>query len=271
VGQRLTAASHGMVGYAAINSATLGDALELVTRYASLRTSLISIEKLEGPREVRLVISEPVPLGEIQRPFLEATVLSLCSILGTISMGALPIVVSFPFAEPDYAPLARDMLRCEVLYGQSWAGLSAPPEMRDLPIKLADQHAFAEADRICQLELEKLVANTSLSARVRRLFLEQQNGFPSLAATARTLHMTQRTLHRRLLDEGTSYRELLEEVRHTLALEHLKSGRFSFAEIAYVLGYTDLANFRRAFRRWEQQPPSAYKAGLAEPRKRARR
>jgi AraC-like DNA-binding protein len=67
-------------------------------------------------------------------------------------------------------------------------------------------------------------------------------------------------LHRRLLDEGTSYRQLLEEVRHTLAIEHLKAGRFSFEEIAFVLGYTDLANFRRAFRRWEKQSPSEYLA-----------
>lgn len=74
--------------------------------------------------------------------------------------------------------------------------------------------------------------------------------------------MTPRTLHRRLIDEGTSFRELLEEVRHTLAVEHLKSGRFSIEEIAYTLGYSDLANFRRAFKRWEDVPPSESRARL---------
>jgi AraC-like DNA-binding protein len=200
-------------------------------------------------------------LGELQRPFLEATTLSLRNIVDSISMGACPVLkVAFPFPAPDYAALARDMFRCDVAYGQSWAGLSFPLEAQQIPIKLADQQAFDEANRICQLELAKLSANTSLSARVRRLFIEQQHGFPSLNATARVLHMTPRTLHRRLLDEGTSYRELLEDVRHTLAIEHLKSGRFSFEEIAFVLGYTDLANFRRAFRRWEKLSPSEYLA-----------
>ena len=52
----------------------------------------------------------------------------------------------------------------------------------------------------------------------------------------------------------------LEDVRRTLAVEHVKSGRFSIEEIAYMLGYSDLANFRRAFRRWESVPPSAYRA-----------
>ncbi|MGA4603880.1 helix-turn-helix domain-containing protein [Ectopseudomonas hydrolytica] len=53
---------------------------------------------------------------------------------------------------------------------------------------------------------------------------------------------------------------MLEEVRHTLAQEHLKAGRMTVEEIAYSLGYTDLANFRRAFKRWQRQSPSAYRA-----------
>ncbi len=75
--------------------------------------------------------------------------------------------------------------------------------------------------------------------------------------------MTPRTLHRRLSDEDTSFHELLEEVRHMLAVEHVKSGRLSIEEIAYSLGYSDLANFRRAFKRWESVPPSEYRASLA--------
>jgi AraC-like DNA-binding protein len=69
--------------------------------------------------------------------------------------------------------------------------------------------------------------------------------------------MTPRTLHRHLVREGTSFRQVLEDVRHTLALEHLQTGQLTIAEIACALGYTDLANFRRAFRRWEGEAPSA--------------
>jgi AraC-like DNA-binding protein len=168
--------------------------------------------------------------------------------------------IAFPFAAPDYAPLAREIFGCQVHYDQSWAGFSVARAALELPIKLADQAAFQEAAEICQRELERLAANETLAARVRRLLLEKQHGFPTLNVTARMLHMTPRTLHRRLVAEGSSYREQLEAVRHTLALEHVKSGRFSMDEIAYRLGYTDLANFRRAFKRWESMPPSAYRA-----------
>ena len=88
---------------------------------------------------------------------------------------------------------------------------------------MADPATFAQAAAICQRRLDKLQQNTSLSAQVRRIMLEKQNGFPSLNVTARLFHMT-RTLHRRLQDEGTSYKDILENVRHMLALEHLKAG-----------------------------------------------
>ena len=153
--------------------------------------------------------------------------------------------VAFPFDAPSYAGLARDLFKCEVRYGESWAGFTVPLAFADVPLKLADPEAFRQAALICQRELDKLVENESIAGRVQRLLLEKQNGFPSLQVAARLFHMTPRTLHRRLLDEGTSFRAILEEVRHKLAVEHVKSGRFSIEEIAYKLGYSDLANFRR--------------------------
>jgi AraC-like DNA-binding protein len=259
VGERLVANSHGIVGYAALSSGTLRQALELMERYAPLRTSLLSISHTLHPDEVRIRFAPTRPLGDIERPVLEAVILSVKNVVDTMFMGACPVsMVAFPFDAPDYAKLARDLFRCDVRYGQSWAGATAPHEILDVPLKMADPEAFRDAASICQRELDKLTANESTAARIRRLLLEKTNGFPSLQVTARLLHLTPRTLHRRLLDEDTSFHEILEDVRRTLAVEHVKSGRFSLEEIAYRLGYSDLANFRRAFKRWEAVPPSAY-------------
>jgi AraC-like DNA-binding protein len=261
VGERLHASSHGMLGYAALSSGTIRQTLQLVERYAPLRTSLISISHTVHAGEVRVVFSETRPLGDLQRPVLEAVMLSIKNVMDTISGGIFQArTVAFPFDAPDYAALARELFRCDVKYGQSWAGTVLPEEVLDVPLRMADPEAFREAALICQRELDKLTQNQSMAARVRRLLLEKQNGFPSLQVTARMFHLTPRTLHRRLVDEGTSFHELLEDVRHTLAVEHVKSGRLSIEEIAYMLGYSDLANFRRAFRRWESVPPSAYRA-----------
>jgi AraC-like DNA-binding protein len=260
IGERLLASSHGMVGYAALSSGTIRQALDLVERFTPLRTSLVGISHAIEGGEVRVKFTETRPLGELQRPVLEAVMLSIKNVLDSISIGVCQVrMVAFPFPAPDYASLARDLFRCEVEYDQSWAGTALPEDVLDAPLKMSDPEAFREAALICQRELEKLTANQSFAARVRRLLLEKQNGFPSLQVTARLFHMTPRTLHRRLVEEGTSFHALLEDVRRTLAVEHVKSGRFSIEEIAYMLGYSDLANFRRAFRRWESVPPSAYR------------
>ena len=155
-------------------------------------------------------------------------------------------------------------------FGRSWAGFTFPSDVASIKLKMADPAAFREASQICQRELDKLTADGSFAGRVRRLLLEKQQGLPSLQITARLLHMTTRTLHRRLVEEGTSYREVRESVCRALAVEHLRSGRSSIEEIAYVLGYSDLANFRRAFKRWESMPPSTYRANhLAQARQAA--
>lgn len=258
VGERLVVNTHGMLGYAAMNSGTLRQALDLFERYIGLRTSLVSVSHRVEGSVVQVQFNEPLPLGDIRRTVLEAIMLTVKNVLDAITMGSRHVMwVAFPFPAPGYTDLAQDLFHADVRYGQNWAGFTIPASVLDQPLSMADPATFAQAAAICQRELDKLQQNTSLSAQVRRIMLEKQNGFPSLNVTARLFHMTPRTLHRRLQDEGTSYKDILENVRHMLALEYLKAGH-PIGEVAYTLGYTDLANFRRAFKRWEGMAPSAY-------------
>ena len=86
---------------------------------------------------------------------------------------------------------------------------------------------------------------------MRKLIYKNLTAIPSLDLVSQQLYMTPRTLHRRLQKEGTSYQKLLDEVRHSLAIKYLESGLLNIQEIAYALDYSDSANFRRAFKRWE--------------------
>lgn len=262
IGERLRINTHGMLGYAAMNSGTLRQAIELFERFIAVRTTLVSVRHEVQGDTVALIFEPTLPLGEIEGPVLEAIVLTVKNLVDHITMGSCQVMrASFATAvpAPDHQALARDMFTCEVRYGQSWTGFVLPLQVIDQALSTADPASFEEAARICQRELDKRAEKTSMSARVRRLMLERQNGFPSLQVTARLFHLTPRTLHRRLLDEGTSFHALLEEVRHMLAVQHLKGNALSIQEIAYVLGYNDQANFRRAFKRWEGVTPSDYR------------
>lgn len=262
VGERLLVHTHGSVGAAAAKGATLREAVEVFEQFLGLRTPLATITHELRGGEVRIVVHERVGLGEVRPAVLEAVLLAVKNLVDFVALGLWPVrQVHFPFPAPGHAALARDILRCPVRYRSAWAGMTVPQAIFEQPLKKADPAAFRDAARQCERELGHLAERDALQSRVRRLLLDKgTGGFPSLQVTARLLHLTPRTLHRHLLREGTSYRALLEDVRRTLALEHLQAGQLTVAEIAGALGYTDLANFRRAFRRWEGAPPSARRA-----------
>jgi AraC-like DNA-binding protein len=254
--------THGMLGYAAMNSGSLRQAMELFERFIGLRTTLVSVRHVidHDNDEIALLFEPTHALGEIETAVLESIVLTVKNLLDHLTMGHGQVTrVCFAIPEPEHADLARDMFKCEVRYGQRWTGYVLPLHVIDQPLSTADPASFEEAARICQRELDKRAEQTSMSARVRRILLERQSGFPSLQVTARLFHLTPRTLHRRLLDEGSSFHDLLEEVRHLLAVQHLKADKLSIQEIAYSLGYNDQANFRRAFKRWEGVAPSDFR------------
>jgi AraC-like DNA-binding protein len=259
VGERLLVHTHGNVGAAALSGASLREAVEVFEQYFGLRTPLAHITHEARGREVRIVVHERVGLGDVRQSVLEAVVLAIKNVIDFVALGLRPVrQVYFPFEKPEYASLARDVLRCKVRYRSAWAGMTVPLEIFEQPLKKADPAAFRAAARLCERELGQLTERNAVESRVRNLLLGKgTSGFPSLQVSARLMHMSPRTLHRHLVQEGTSFQQVLKDVRHTLALEHLQTAQLTIAEIASALGYTDVANFRRAFRRWEGEAPSA--------------
>ena len=97
----------------------------------------------------------------------------------------------------------------------------------------------------------------TFSDRVRELLAgELAGGDPTAQNMARHLKMSVRTLHRRLSDEGTSHKQLLEQLRRELAERYLTNPALAVAEVAYLLGFSEPSAFHRAFRRWTGKTPS---------------
>jgi AraC-like DNA-binding protein len=264
VGDRLRINTWGVLGFAAMNGASLRQVVEMLARYIALRTSLVSLAVQVHRQELRLVLLEPVALGRIRRPVFETVVLALKHALEFSAAGSGPVSrLAFNLPAPAYADFARQLVRCELSWSANWTGLAVPIARADERLSAADAAAFAQAEQLCERELRRLSRQQTTTARVQRLLLESANGLPALPLVARQLHLGERTLHRRLLDEGTSFRQIVEDLRCKLATEHLHSGTLSVQEVAFALGYTDLANFRRAFKRWHGQSPSAYRDACA--------
>jgi AraC-like DNA-binding protein len=116
----------------------------------------------------------------------------------------------------------------------------------------------AGADRMAARYIEGMTAN-SVATTVRALLLKAMpSGNLEQDGIARSLNQSASTLQLRLREEGTSYQRLLDATRRDMALEYLKEGRHSLAEITFLLGFADQSNFTRAFRRWTGRTPRHY-------------
>ncbi|MGX1856586.1 AraC family transcriptional regulator ligand-binding domain-containing protein [Dietzia sp. NPDC055340] len=133
--------------------------------------------------------------------------------------------------------------------------LVIPRERLDERLPQADENTARLFEQQCREVLDARVARVGVAGQVRSRLRHERGDWPSMAGVAADLHFDERTLRRRLTAEGTSFRRLVDEVRHGRALELLGQGA-AVAEIARDLGYSETATFTRSFTRWEGVPPS---------------
>lgn len=260
VGRSLAPSAHGIVGFAATSSASIEKAVEVATRFIPLRTPLITVQTLVTDDQLQVILSPVTDLHGVGLTIMEIAMAAIKNIADHLVVAETACThVFFAFPEPDYVNLARSVFNCPVSYDAPWSGMAFPLDIARANLSQHDGLVLEEALRICQAELERLTVSGTVQEKLERLILERQGEFMSLDRAAQMLNLTPRTLHRRLVAEGTSYQEILDHLRQRLAHQYLCVDRISVKETAYLLGYHDIANFRRAFKRWEGQPPSAIK------------
>lgn len=136
---------------------------------------------------------------------------------------------------------------------------AAPRALLDMPLPQADERMARMFERQCRELLESRLSHVGAAGVVRSRLRYNVGELPSMQTVADELHIDPRTLRRRLAGEGTSFRQLLEEVRRTLATELLADNELSVEDVARRLGYAETANFTHAFKRWHSVAPSHFR------------
>ena len=264
-GQRMHITSYGMYGYAILSSPTAADAIAFGVKYHRTTGSVVDMAfSLENGEVVYTYdpLLWPDPTHDLYRFAMEFALTShLAGIRGMFGKTPRPLRVSLAYAAPPHARAYREMLRCKVLFGQRSNQMALDAAWLDRPMPLADPITHAACRELCEQILAELNAGTSLASDIRSLLILHPGRFPSAEAMAEQLAMHPRALRRRLDSESTSYRRLLAEVRSRLAIEYLRRTSMTNDEIASRLGYSDAANFRRAFTVWTGKHPSDFRVG----------
>ncbi|MEQ8301349.1 MAG: AraC family transcriptional regulator ligand-binding domain-containing protein [Hyphomonas sp.] len=156
----------------------------------------------------------------------------------------------FRHDDPGYAAVYERVFNCPVHFSCRWNALKLHPDVGSWPVAAEPDYVFEILVKHADQMLEEQRPSGTLQRRVERhLTSVLHTGSVSAESVAQMLGMSRQTLHRKLKAEGTSFREIIENTRETLAKAYLSSDKLSVSETAYLLGYADPAAFSRAFKR----------------------
>lgn len=257
LGMRMRVPTHGFLGFAAMTASTLREALELVVRYAPTRTNALRFELRVKGGEASLFVDELTDLGEARDSILLMLSVGLWQIGQELTGQVLTGSVAYPFAKPAYAAQFDD-LSISISWGAQRTCLRFADVLLDAPLSMANPVALHLAREQCERALDALDAQ-ALTTRVREALPRGEDaGFHSLEEVAGKLGVSSRTLKRKLKAEGTAFSDILDQLAIEQARVLLRTA-LSVEQIAERMGYSDVSNFGRAFRRWTGTTPAAYR------------
>ena len=242
----------GVIGYAAINSDTVGRAMTFLYRYHELTSDrYIDTLTVEGD----LAIVSPVPLMSHIQDFKNIAEDSFAGNWRTLSLLLGDAVdyneakIQFDFPAPDYESTYREAFGCRYFFDAERNELRFPAKWLAHPIASANQTMADVCTAMCERLLGAGGASRETSQIVRRLLLSRPGRrMYRLEEAATELRLSTSQLRKRLYRSGTSYKKLVLEIRMALARHYLEDTDLAIQEIAYLLDYSQPAPFSRAFK-----------------------
>ncbi|HEX5058874.1 MAG TPA: AraC family transcriptional regulator [Kofleriaceae bacterium] len=253
--------AYAVIDFLARTSATIGAALERISRYFPLINSVVELPIERGSDYVRLDMVDRRGPGKLPRAYAEyvlaAVVLRTRGAVGV----AFPLVrVELAYEAPALVCEHERIFGCPVVFGTERTGIVLAHSVADKSLERGDSGLAAVLERHAQLLISQLPPVSDSISEVRATIKgELEGGDPSLDHVARKLGTSRRSLQRRLADENLTYAQVLDEVRSTMARAYLGRPELSIAEVAYLLGFSEQSSFTRAFRRWTGTSPAEFR------------
>ncbi|UCE89888.1 MAG: AraC family transcriptional regulator [Pseudomonadota bacterium] len=251
---------HGL-GYALMASATLKDALERTVRYFRIvSTDPEALELVEHTDNYQFVIgTDSVEYRALDEEYdmMMALFMDVCR--ATCGSGLRPLRITVEHEAPECAERYAEYFAAPVEFGAPNYALFFDKADVERPLPTANAELALANEKVVQHYIAHL-DRSDVVMQVKIKIIEQlPSGHVAEGAIARSLNMSLRSLQRRLREDGTSYKELLDETRRDLARQYIQDSRVSINEMTYLLGFSEPSNFSRAFKRWTGKSPTAYR------------
>lgn len=260
------ARGYGVAAIVALHAPDFGQALAALSRYKRLTCpELVEVEIAGEEASVRYRWLQAT--REVPRLLVDTTMASLAAMALRGSGGLIaPIRLELARRAMDGA-LLRDYFGCPIVFGASHDAMIFDRAALEMPFVTADGGAFAHVLADFEQRLADGEGFSGLVGEVRMTIARQlsEGRQPSIAAVARRLAVSRRTLQRRLDEGRTSFQQQLASVRRTTASRLLANTELDPVAIAMLLGFAEPNSFVRAFRGWEQTTPLRWRERQSAP------
>ncbi len=255
---------YDLLEYLAFSSRSVRHGFQVLSEYVRLISDACSFKLSDQGETTHVCFDSGVPLNRVATEFKSALLFEVIRHWWRQPIHP-SISVSFRHSAPaDLSEYRKTFGDCNLVFCSRFDGFAIPSELLDVPQPTADPRLHDLLRRWADREVSTLRSQPSFSHRVQRILSEQiREGRVCADTVAARLRMSRRTLSRRLDQEGTGFRALLDELRRSLATRYLVEDGLSVAEVAQLLGFAEVAAFHRAFKRWYNETPHRYRTERA--------
>lgn len=251
----------GALGYAWLASSSIRMAIRRIERYSRVvgdRSSIICADTFAGLRVLINQKHREHRIRVLMADFIMSLLLDMCRF--NFGAALMASEVALRRDRPDCAERYVDFYGCDVIFGAEDDSFTLAAENADRLLPTSNKQLAGLHDQVLAQQLARLDRD-NISARCRAFILENlTSGDISTEQLAQGLHMTPRTLARRLGSQGTSVKTLVDEVRSELASRYLADPMKSITEVAFLLGFSQPSSFSRAATRWFGMSPVEYRS-----------
>ncbi|ROR87713.1 AraC family transcriptional regulator [Vibrio crassostreae] len=263
LGDHASLSHFGVLGYALSTSQNVGEAIKSGFKYLRLNGPIFSVKLIVDTEHAVIQIENTLEVGDLLPFCNEYFLSSIVSLFKELTRDELAIqALSLPYVQPSYAKLYDERFQCPVTFGHSVCELRFDASVLSRTLATHDATTLKRYLTSCQSIVETLDSEHLLTNQIKTIFYQTAGNFPNIEQLAEEFGCSSRTLRRELVTHNSSYQMLLTEVRVELAKELLLCTTMSIDDIGERLGYSDPANFRRAFKGWLNKTPAQFRDGL---------
>ncbi len=253
------------LGYSWLASKSLEEAFERAARYIRIvNTGAAGALQIKKTEDAYRLILDPSKMKPHPLPVTMDASLAMLMIMCRAAYGEdlRPIRVSYQHPEPGDTRCFRDFYNAPVSFSQPETALWLDADVVTAPLATANPELVRLNDQVVTDYLAHLDRH-DVTMQVRAKLIERlPSGQVTEEEIADSIHVSQRSLQRRLKEKGLSFTQLLADTRSELGLQYVRDPQRSFNEIAFLLGFSEPSNFSRAFKRWHGKSPSEYRESV---------